>query len=207
MVAARAPWSLKPERRRWVRSSMSCGCQALRATRMQELAARGGARRDQLGWAASPPPSPFPREDVNPLPSAEKEQPQIAYSTRSDPAQGGRSPGSTGRARNSSHQNTPLGRCRCSWKRDERREMPLGRGGPWPCPAPSVTCLPSGLPGSPVARLAYTNSRHRVAAPRNALRAEELASIAEGAHGAGAVATAKTESKASAHGTPELGLL
>lgn len=65
-------------------------------------------------------------------------------------------------------------------------EMPPGTGGPGPALLPP-------LPGSPVAGLAEAGTRHGVAAPPNALGAEELASVPEGARGAGAVAAAETK--------------
>lgn len=56
--------------------------------------------------------------------------------------------------RNNSLQNTPRDRCHCSWKREERREMPPERArlSPAPLPVlsqhfPGITCLPSSLPG------------------------------------------------------------
>lgn len=56
--------------------------------------------------------------------------------------------------RNNSLQNTPRDRCHCSWKREERREIPLEGARLQPSPSPSVipafpgvTCLPSSLPG------------------------------------------------------------
>lgn len=64
--------------------------------------------------------------------------------------------------------------------------MPPGMGGPSPAPLPT-------LPGSPVAGLAEAGTRYGVAAPPNALGAEELASVPEGARGAGAVAAAETK--------------
>lgn len=92
--------------------------------------------------------------------------------------------------RNNSLQNTPQDRCHCSWKREERREIPPERARLQPSPTPSIFLA---LPVSPVACLADANSCHRVTAPRNTLRAEELATITKGAHGAGVVAAAKTE--------------
>lgn len=76
-------------------------------------------------------------------------------------------------------------------ERGKEGKCPWGEWGPSPDPLPA-------LPGSPVARLADASSCHGVTAPHNALGAEELASITEGACGAGDVAAAKTESEASA---------
>lgn len=56
--------------------------------------------------------------------------------------------------RNNSLQNTPQDRCHCSWKREERKEMPQRERGSSSAPLPEssqrfpgVTCLPSSLPG------------------------------------------------------------
>lgn len=64
--------------------------------------------------------------------------------------------------------------------------MPPGTGDPSSAPLPT-------LPGSPVASLAEAGTRDGVTAPPNALGAEELASVPEGACGAGTVAAAETK--------------
>lgn len=202
MAAARAPWSLKPVWRRWVESSMSRGCQAHRAAPHRErrswqlVVGPGSIRWD---WAALHLPGTFTGEDV-PIPCpAPRSKFEVALTQHTvTPHRVAGPPGALA-GRGTVHSKIPLQTGVVAAGREQKGGKCLrGERGP------SRALLPA-LPGSPVSRLADASSRHWITAPHNALGAEELASIAKGASGAGAVAAAKTESEASASCAPEQG--